>query len=119
MLVHAVGYVHHGSIEECTPADWQRSLAITLTSANNVLSRPIPKMKDLGGSIITIGSVASSIKCFLRCAALRCAAYGATKGGVLGLTKSAAADYIKEGIHANAIYPGTIQSPSLDDRIAA
>jgi len=113
VLVHAVGYVHQGTIEECGPDDWQRSVAVTLTSAYNVLSQAVPKMKAHGGSIITIGSVASSIKGFPRRAA-----YGATKGGVLGLTKAVAADYVKEGIRANAICPGTIQSPSLDDRIA-
>lgn len=113
VLVHAVGYVHQGTIEDCSPDDWQRSVAITLTSAYNVLSQAVPKMKAHGGSIVTIGSVASSIKGFPRRAA-----YGATKGGVLGLTKAIAADYVKEGIRANAICPGTIQSPSLDDRIA-
>jgi 2-keto-3-deoxy-L-fuconate dehydrogenase len=112
-MVHAVGFVHQGTIEECGPQDWQRSVAITLTSAYNVLSQAVPKMKARGGSIITIGSVASSIKGFPRRAA-----YGATKGGVLGLTKAIAADYVKEGIRANAICPGTIQSPSLDERIA-
>lgn len=112
VLVHAVGYVHQGTIEDCTPDDWQRSVAITLTSAYNVLSQAVPKMKAQGGSVITIGSVASSIKGFPRRAA-----YGAAKGGVLGLTKAIAADYVKEGIRANAICPGTIQSPSLDERI--
>ncbi len=113
VLVHAVGYVHQGNIEECGLDDWNRSVAITLTSAYNVLSQAVPKMKTHGGSIVMIGSVASSIKGFPRRVA-----YGATKGGVLGLTKAIAADYVNEGIRANAICPGTIQSPSLDDRIA-
>lgn len=113
VMVHAVGYVHQGTIEECSPEDWQRSVAITLTSAYNVLGQAIPKMKARGGSIITIGSVASAIRGFPKRAA-----YGATKGGVLGLTKAIAADYIKEGIRANSICPGTVQSPSLDQRIA-
>jgi 2-keto-3-deoxy-L-fuconate dehydrogenase len=77
------------------------------------LSAGIPKMKAQGGSIITIGSVASSIKGFPKRAA-----YCATKGGVLGLTKSVASDYLPFGIRCNSICPGTVDSPSLQDRIA-
>ena len=80
VFVHAVGYVHQGTIEECSLEDWRRSCAITLDSAYNVLGAAIPKMKAHGGSIITIGSVASSIKGFPKRAA-----YGATKGGVIGI----------------------------------
>ena len=112
-LVHAVGYVHQGTIEECAPADWERSVAVTLTSAYNVLGAAVPRMKARGGSIVTIASVVSSTKGFPRRAA-----YGATKAGVIGLTKSIAADYVAEGIRANAVCPGTVQSPSLDERIA-
>ncbi|MGY9052653.1 MAG: SDR family NAD(P)-dependent oxidoreductase, partial [Rhodobacterales bacterium] len=64
ILVHAVGYVHQGTIEECSPEDWRRSCSITLDSAYYVLGATVPKMKAHGGSIITIGSVASSIKGF-------------------------------------------------------
>lgn len=114
VLVHAVGFVHQGTIEECSHEDWRRTCAITLDSAYLVLGAGIPKMKAHGGSIVTIGSVASSIKGFPRRAA-----YGAAKGGVLGLTKAVAADYLADGIRCNSICPGTVDSPSLRDRIDA
>lgn len=112
-LVHCVGYVHQGTIEECSREDWRRSCSITLDSAFHVLGAAIPKMKENGGSIITIGSVASSIKGFPKRAA-----YGATKGGVIGLTKAVAADYLSSGIRCNSICPGTVDSPSLQGRIS-
>ena len=114
ILVHAVGYVHQGTIEECGPDDWRRSVNITLDSAYNVIAGAIPKMKAHGGSIVTIGSVASSIKGFPRRAA-----YGAAKGGVIGLTKAVAADYVSLGIRCNSACPGTVASPSLEERIDA
>lgn len=114
ILVHAVGYVHQGTIEECTPEDWRRSVNITLDSAYNVIAGVIPKMKAGGGSIINIGSVASSIKGFPRRAA-----YGAAKGGVIGLTKAVAADYVSHGIRCNSVCRGTVASPSLEERIDA
>ncbi|MHA3904089.1 SDR family NAD(P)-dependent oxidoreductase [Castellaniella sp. WN] len=80
-LVHAVGYVHQGTIEECGIEDWRRSTAITLDSAYYVLRASVPRMKTHGGSITTIASVASSIK-----GLPKRAAYGAAKGGVIGLT---------------------------------
>ena len=112
VLVHAVGHVHQGTIEECGLEDWRRSTAITLESAYLVLRAAVPRMKAHGGSIVTIGSVASSIKGFPKRAA-----YGAAKGGVLGLTKAVAADYIAEGIRCNSVCPGTVDSPSLRTRI--
>lgn len=112
-LVHAVGYVHQGTIEECGPDDWHRSLSITLTSAYNTLGAAVPQMKAGGGSIVTIASIASSIKGFPTRVA-----YGATKGGVIGLTKAVAADHIGDGIRCNAVCPGTVDSPSLHERIA-
>lgn len=113
ILVHAVGYVHQGTIEECSPEDWRRSMSITLDSAYNVIGATIPKMlANGGGSIITIGSIASSIKGFARRAA-----YGAAKGGVLGLTKAVAADYLKANIRCNSVCPGTVDSPSLRGRV--
>lgn len=112
VLVHAVGYVHQGMIEETTPQDWRKSCNITLDSAYNVIGAAVPLMKKAGGSIITIASVASSLKGFPKRAA-----YGAAKGGVIGLTKAVAADYLNASIRCNAVCPGTVDSPSLRDRI--
>lgn len=113
ILVHAVGHVHHGNIEECPPEEWRRTMTITLDSAYTVLGAVVPKMKAKGGSIVTIASLASSIKGFPKRAA-----YGAAKGGVIGLTKAMAADYLDQRIRCNAVCPGTIASPSLEGRIA-
>ena len=113
VLAHAVGFVHHGNIENCSPEDWRRSMTITLDSAYIVLSAIVPKMKAQGGSVITIASVASSTKGYPNRAA-----YGAAKGGVIGLTKACAADYLPNRIRFNAVCPGTVDSPSLRGRIA-
>lgn len=112
VLVHCVGYVHQGTIEECGEEDWARCCDITLTSTYRVLRAALPKMTAAGGSIVTIGSVASSIKGFPKRAA-----YSAAKGGVIGLTKSVAADYLDKGIRCNSVCPGTVDSPSLRHRI--
>lgn len=113
-LVHCVGWVHHGSIEDCAPEDWRRSASITLDSAYHVFRAVIPRMKAQGGSVTAIASVASSTKGF----PLR-AAYGAHKAGVIGLVKACAADYLKANIRFNAVCPGTVDSPSLRSRMAA
>ena len=112
ILVHAVGHVHQGSIEETSPQDWHRSIAITLDSAYVVIGAAVPRMKTKGGAVITIASVASSIKGFPRRAA-----YGAAKGGVIGLTKACAADYLGNNLRFNAVCPGTVDSPSLRVRM--
>lgn len=112
VLVHAAGYVHHGSIEMCRPEDWRRSMAVILDSAFIVLGTAVPKMKHHGGSVITIASVAGSTKGFANRAA-----YGAAKGGVIGLTKACAADYLANGLRFNAVCPGTVDTPSLRGRI--
>ena len=111
-LVHCVGYVHHGNIEECSPADWRRSMTITLDSAYYVIRAVVPKIKAHGGSVTTIASVASSTKGFPKRAA-----YGAAKAGVIGLTKACAADYLADKVRFNAVCPGTVDSPSLRGRI--
>jgi 2-keto-3-deoxy-L-fuconate dehydrogenase len=113
ILVHAVGFVHQGSIEETTPAEWRRSISITLDSAYVVLGAAVPKMKAQGGSVVAIASVASSTKGFARRAA-----YGAAKGGVIGLIKACAADYLPHKLRFNAVCPGAVDSPSLRERIA-
>lgn len=113
ILVHAVGFVHQGSIEETTPSEWRRSISITLDSAYVVLGAAVPKMKAQGGSVVAIASVASSTKGFARRAA-----YGAAKGGVIGLIKACAADYLPHKLRFNAVCPGAVDSPSLRERIA-
>ncbi|MBT5186148.1 MAG: SDR family oxidoreductase [Kordiimonadaceae bacterium] len=112
ILVHGVGYVHHGTIEDCDPKEWRNSMNITLDSTYFVLRETVTKMKDKGGSIVNIASICSSIKGFPNRAA-----YGAAKGGVIGLTKSIAIDYLSNNIRCNAVCPGTTQTPSLDERI--
>ena len=97
---------------ETTPADWRRSISITLDSAYVVLAAAVPKMKVQGGSVVAIASVASSTKGFARRAA-----YGAAKGGVIGLTKACAADYLPNKLRFNAVCPATVDSPSLRERI--
>lgn len=112
-LVHCVGWVHHGSIEDCSPADWRRSAAITLDSAYISIRAVLPRMKEQGGSVTAIASVASSVKGFANRAA-----YGAHKAGVIGLIKACAADYLQANIRFNAVCPGTVDSPSLRSRMA-
>jgi len=113
IVANCVGWVHQGTILECDEADWDRSFDINVKSMHRVLRAFVPAMlKNGGGSIINIASVASSVR-----GLPARYAYGATKAAVIGLTKAMAADFIRQGIRVNAICPGTIQSPSLDGRI--
>ena len=115
VLGNFAGWVHQGSILECSEADWDRSFDVNVKSMHRVLRAFVPAMlKNGGGSIINIASVASSVR-----GLPKRYAYGSTKAAVVGLTKAMAADFIKQGLRVNAICPGTIQSPSLDQRIAA
>jgi 2-keto-3-deoxy-L-fuconate dehydrogenase len=115
ILVNAAGYVHAGTVFETTDRDWDFSFDLNVKSMHRTIKAFLPGMLDKGGgSIINIASGASSVK-----AAANRYVYGATKAAVIGLTKAVAMDFIRRGVRANAICPGTIQSPSLDERIDA
>ena len=114
ILVNAAGYVHHGTVLECSDKDWEFSFDLNVKSMHRTTKAYVPGMLEKGaGSIVNIASGAGSVR-----GIPNRYVYGATKAAVIGLTKAVAADFIKRGIRANAICPGTIQSPSLDQRIA-
>jgi 2-keto-3-deoxy-L-fuconate dehydrogenase len=115
ILVNCAGFVHHGTVLECTEADWDFSFDLNVKSMHRTIRAFLPAMLKKGrGSIVNISSVASSI------AGLpNRYVYGASKAAIIGLTKAVAADFITQGIRCNAICPGTIESPSLGERIEA
>ncbi|MGU3492629.1 SDR family oxidoreductase [Xanthobacteraceae bacterium A53D] len=115
ILSNNAGYVHQGTIFETSQADWDFSFNLNVTSLHRTISAFLPGMLEQGGgSILNIASAASSIR-----GVPNRYVYGTTKAAVIGLTKAVAADFIAKGIRCNAICPGTVQSPSLDERIAA
>ena len=115
VLFNCAGYVHHGTILDCSEQDWDLSFDINVKSMYRTCRAFLPAMLKAGkGSIINISSAVSSIK-----AAPNRFVYGSTKAAVVGLTKAIAADFIRSGIRCNAVCPGTVQSPSLEQRIAA
>jgi 2-keto-3-deoxy-L-fuconate dehydrogenase len=114
-LVNCAGFVHHGTILECGPEDWEHSFRLNVRSMYVVTRAFLPGMIARGGgAIVNIASVASSVK-----GVPNRFVYGATKAAIIGLTKSIAADFITRGICCNAVCPGTVDTPSLGDRIAA
>ncbi|MBB4019728.1 2-keto-3-deoxy-L-fuconate dehydrogenase [Chelatococcus caeni] len=114
VLLNAAGYVHHGSVLECSEEDWDFSFDLNVKSMHRTVRAFLPGMLEKGaGSIVNIASGASSVR-----GIPNRYVYGASKAAVVGLTKALAADFIRKGVRANAICPGTIESPSLDERIA-
>ncbi|MBL0901170.1 MAG: SDR family oxidoreductase [Reyranella sp.] len=115
VLFNCAGFVHHGSVLDATDEQWQFAFDLNVRSMFWTIQAFLPGMLEKGGgSIINMSSAASSVKG----AALRCI-YGTTKAAVVGLTKSVAVDYVGRGVRCNAICPGTVQTPSLDERISA
>ncbi len=115
VLVNVAGFVHAGTVLDCTEAEWAAGFNLNVRSQWLTIQAFLPAMLGAGGgSIINLASVAGSIK-----GAPGRFVYGATKAAVIGLTKSVAADFITQGVRCNAICPGTVESPSLRERIKA
>ncbi len=115
VLFNCAGFVHQGSVLDATEAEWDFAFTLNVRSMFRTMRAFLPGMAERGaGSIINMASAASSIK-----GAPNRFIYGASKAAVIGMTKSVASDFVKQGVRCNAICPGTIQTPSLDDRIAA
>ncbi|MBI2736410.1 MAG: SDR family oxidoreductase [Rhodospirillales bacterium] len=115
VLFNCAGFVHHGTVLDATDDQWGFAFNLNVRSMFWTIQAFLPGMLEKGGgSIVNMSSAASSVKG----AALRCI-YGTTKAAVVGLTKSVAVDYVAKGVRCNAICPGTVQTPSLDERISS
>jgi 2-keto-3-deoxy-L-fuconate dehydrogenase len=114
ILVNCAGFVHHGTVLDCSEADWDFSFDLNVKSMHRTLRAFLPGMlARQRGAIVNISSAVSTIR-----AVPDRYVYGATKAAIIGLTKAIAIDFIRHGIRANAICPGTIETPSLDGRVA-
>ena len=120
VLFNCAGYVHHGSILDCSPDDWSFSMNLNVRAMYATIRAALPKILErhdrsgTGASIINMASVAGSIR-----GLANRFVYGTSKAAVIGLTKAVAADYVRRGIRCNAIAPGTVDTPSLAQRINA
>jgi 2-keto-3-deoxy-L-fuconate dehydrogenase len=115
ILLNAAGFVAHGTVLETGDKDWDFSFDLNVKSMHRTIKALLPGMLEKGGgSIVNIASGASSVR-----GIPNRYVYGATKAAVIGLSKAVAADFIRKGVRCNAICPGTVESPSLDGRIAA
>jgi 2-keto-3-deoxy-L-fuconate dehydrogenase len=115
ILFNCAGYVHHGTILDCSPQDWEFSFDLNVGSMYRTCRAFLPGMLRAGhGSIVNMSSIASSVR-----GVPNRFVYTSSKAAVIGLTKSIAIDFVRQGIRCNAICPGTVQSPSLNERIAA
>ncbi|HMJ23071.1 MAG TPA: SDR family oxidoreductase [Terriglobales bacterium] len=115
VLFNCAGFVHHGSLLDCAEKDWDFSFDLNVKSMYRTCRAFLPAMLQAGkGNIINMSSLASSIR-----GIPNRFVYGSTKAAVIGLTKAIAADFVRQGIRCNAICPGTVHSPSLDQRMAA
>jgi len=114
ILFNCAGFVHQGTILDAKHEDWDFAFTLNVRSMFHTIRAALPAMVERGrGSIVNMSSAAGSIKG----APNRCV-YGTTKAAVIGLTKSVAADFVKQGIRCNAICPGTVETPSLEARMA-
>jgi 2-keto-3-deoxy-L-fuconate dehydrogenase len=116
VLFNCAGFVHHGTVLDCGDADWDFTMTLNVRSMHLMIRAFLPAMlaSGRGASIINMSSTASSVK-----AAPNRYVYATSKAAVIGLTKAVAIDFIRQGVRCNAICPGTIETPSLEDRIAA
>jgi 2-keto-3-deoxy-L-fuconate dehydrogenase len=114
VLFNGAGFVHEGTVLDCADEEWSFAFELNVRSQFRIIKAFLPGMlAQRGGSIINMASVAGSIK-----GAPNRFVYGCTKAAVIGLTKSVAADFVAQGVRCNAICPGTVESPSLRNRIA-